>query len=60
MDVLVTLPDVVGVAEACNDVERGEHGGGEIVVLGRGGPVVRFGEHGEDDGEGVVTELFEG
>ena len=34
MEVLVTLPDMVGVAEARHDVERGEHGGGEVVVLG--------------------------
>lgn len=60
MDVLVTLPDVVGVAEARHDVKRREHGGGEIVVLLGCCPVVSFGEHGEDDGESVVTELFEG
>ena len=33
VEVLVTLPDMVGVAEARHDVERGEHGGGEVVVL---------------------------
>ena len=60
VDVLVTLPDVVSVAEARHDVERGEHGGSEVVVLLRVRPVVGAGEHGEDDGEGVVTELFEG
>ena len=33
VEVLVTLPDMVGVAEARHDVERGEHGGGKILVL---------------------------
>ena len=33
VEVLVTLPDMVGVAEARHDVERGKHGGGEVVVL---------------------------
>ena len=60
VEVLVTLPDVVGIAEAGHDVERGEHGGGEIVVLLGCRPVVGFGEHGEDDGESFVAELFEG
>lgn len=35
VDILVTLPDVVGVAELANDVERGEHGGGEVVIKAR-------------------------
>lgn len=32
VEVLVTLPNVVKVAELANDVERGEHGGGEVVI----------------------------
>lgn len=55
VDVLVTLPDVVGVAEARHDVERGEHGGGEVVILCGCRPVVSVGEHGER----VVTEFFQ-
>ena len=33
VEVLVTLPYVVGVAELAHDVERGEHGGDKILVL---------------------------
>lgn len=35
VEVLVTLPNVVKVAELANDVERGEHGGGEVVIKAR-------------------------
>ena len=60
VDVLVTLPDVVRKAELRDEVKRGEHRGSEILVLRGNRPLVSVREHGEDDGEGVVAELFEG
>ena len=58
VNLLVVLPDVVGETELVDGVEVGEKGGCEILVLRRCRPMVGIGKHGENDLEGIVTELF--
>lgn len=52
------LPDVFGVAEVPDCVKVGEHCGCEVIELFRVGPLVSCREHGEDDRESVVAQLF--
>ena len=58
VNLLVVLPDVVGEAKVVDGVEVGEHRGCEILVLRGCCPMMCGGQHGEDDLQGVVAELF--
>lgn len=58
MNLHEVLPDVFGVAEVLDCVKVGEHCGCEVSELLRVGPLVGCREHGEDDREGIVAQLF--
>lgn len=52
------LPDVFGVAEVLDGVKVGKHCDGKVIELLRVGLLVGCREHGEDDRESVVAQLF--
>lgn len=58
MNLHEVLPDVFGVAEVLDGVKVGEHCGCEVFELLRVGPLVGSREHGEDDREGIIAQLF--